>query len=163
MWSICTSHVINMHQSCDQYAPVMWLICTSHVIDMHQSCDQYAPVMWLICTSRVINMHQSCDQYAPVMWSISTSHVIDRHQSCDQYAPVVWSICAIWPTVWSRDGHSYVTQGCLKPGKYMSFMCGLIYLSGDYMQCANLYNCFNNLLLVSVVKAKSCDYKALLV
>ena len=116
MWSICTSRVINMHQSCDWYAPVMWLICTSHVIDMHQSCDQYAPVMWLICTSRVINMHQSCDQYAPVMWSISTSHVIDRHQSCDQYAPVVWSICAIWPTVWSRDGHSYVTQGCLKPG-----------------------------------------------
>ena len=50
MWSICTSHVINMHQSCDQYAPVMWSMCT-------------VPVMWSICTSHVINVHQWWTSY----------------------------------------------------------------------------------------------------
>ena len=93
MWSICYSHAINMHQSCDQYAPVMWSMCTSHVINMHQSCDQCAPVMWSICYSHVINMHQSCDQYAPVMWSIWTSRVSNVYKSRDQYATVMRSMC----------------------------------------------------------------------
>ena len=81
-WSMCISHVINMHQSLVYRARPILSFAGSwgRSVGLHPALN-FRRARELVYLDR---LHQSHDHYVPVMWSLCTSHVINMHQSCDQ-------------------------------------------------------------------------------